>query len=210
MFIPSYLAPHWTLLLLSLPFSLLLSSLSLSNRSKIKPYLPSFLLLFPLCLLQDLLFCTVEVRTSPQGQQWTMENFGCTLPAVFRRRRPAKKVALASAPAPAQAVLPPQPEAAAFEQVKSQPQPQSLETTSYKYLAPVDNSISDSEDEVSRNGLDDQPIKRQYKRQTLRQSSYFPQFVQYSPQPFTRYQYLPFQQYQPSYQPMSFRYQAYY
>lgn len=159
----------------------------------------------------DLLYCTVEVRSNGQsnGQQqqnWEVENFGCTAPAIVRRRRPAKKVAPTPAPAPVQSEVvttyeqpQPQPQQPAF------PQTSSLDSaTAYKYLAPVDNSIA-----LDNNGLDDLPPKRQYKRQTLfsRHSNYFPQYVQYNPQPQT-VRYLPLPQYQ---RPMmGYNYQAYY
>lgn len=35
---------------------------------------------------QNVLYCTVEVNAMNDGQQWEMENFGCTIPAVIRIR----------------------------------------------------------------------------------------------------------------------------
>lgn len=124
-------------------------------------------------------------------QQWNVENFGCTLPAIVRRRRPSKKVvAVSSTPSPVQA----QSELSTIEQPLDS-------STSYKYLAPVDNSIAVD----GLNSLEDLPApKRQYKRQTLvTRHSYFPQYVQYSPQPQS-VRYLP---YRPS---MNYYYQAHY
>lgn len=157
----------------------------------------------------DLLFCTVEVRSNGnqggQQQQWEVENFGCTLPAIVRRRRPAKKVAAAvTTPAPAQ------PELTTFEQPQSQsqlPQTSSQDSfTAYKYLAPVDNSIG-----VDGNSLEDLPPKRPvYKRQTaVSRPSYFPQYVQYSPQPQSSFRYLPMPS-QYHQRPMNYYYQAAY
>lgn len=43
----------------------------------------------------DVLYCTIDVKINPQmvrqSQQWTVETYGCTIPAIVRRRRPVPK-----------------------------------------------------------------------------------------------------------------------
>lgn len=39
-------------------------------------------------LLQDVLFCTVEVLVDSNGQNWKLDNYGCTIPAPIRERLP--------------------------------------------------------------------------------------------------------------------------
>lgn len=167
------------------------------------------------------MYCTVHIQTEKSGM--TLDNYGCTLPAMVRRRRPQPQPQEAAKPEVAEAISTTPAPAPAPVPTTQAPTPSSASTSNeesydilnYPYEKAIKSIKATNEDENALNDIDSEPKQKPkrhvvYMRQPIRvaipaQNYYYqsrPYYVAAS-QPIVY-------RFQPQYQPYYHHQQPYY